>query len=174
MNQGLEDWFSPSQIIYHPRQMIWALQHYLELSHGQWPVEPDEYLGCIIIKNPQYRNDLYFFKKYKSSYIEAPLSSAHRFTKAYFEEPVDLAAELMSRLDRCEPDISLVKLFYIYDVPFDKLAITARMAEEEVNYRINRVIKYISGWRRKARTYKEWYQHKRGLKPTFAPFANVL
>lgn len=128
------EWFSPRECIWDRQQVKWILAHLGLLKAGYWP--PDS-TGRESVKT-------------------------HKKTRrAYFEVPVEIATEVEARLDRTGRDGLFCLTFYHGNISQDRIAQLERMPVEEVGKRISRVIRYISGWSRKERSYEEFVQHKK-------------
>ena len=74
-----KDWFSYGEIRFCRTQMIFLIEHILELGEGSWPSSPDG-----------------------SSYVDLPIRSRQFNQEAYFTKPTEMVAEVMSRLNRTE------------------------------------------------------------------------
>jgi len=84
--------------------------------------------------------------------------------RAYFETPILLAREIDARLEKTETDGAMAEGRYTLLKSYESLAKQYRFQYEEVVWRIEKAIKYISGWKRKRRSYKEWKEHRKGVK----------
>ncbi len=73
------DYFSYHEIRFCRTQMIFLIEHILELGEGRWPASPDG-----------------------SSYVDLPIRSRQFNQEAYFTKPTEMVAEVMSRLNRTE------------------------------------------------------------------------
>jgi len=128
------EWFSPRECIFDSQQVKWILVHLELLKAGYWPPDPSGREGI----------------------------KTHKKTKrAYFEVPVEIATEVEVRLEETGRDGLLCLTFYHGNIGQDKIAHYGAMPVEEVGERISRVIRYISGWNRKRRTYEEFVKHKK-------------
>lgn len=75
------EWFSYGEIFYCRKQMIFLIEHLVELGEGNWPANPDG-----------------------SSYIDPSLRSKSFRNEAYFCKPAGLVACIMGRLDKTGED----------------------------------------------------------------------
>ena len=71
------DWFSYGEIRFCRTQMIFLIEHIVELGEGSWPPSPDG-----------------------SGYVDLPIRSRQFNADAYFTKPTEMVAEVMSRLNR--------------------------------------------------------------------------
>ena len=72
-----KDYFSYGEIRFCRVQMIFLIEHIVELGEGSWPSRP-----------------------YSSSYVDLPIRSRQFNDDAYFTKPTEMVAEVMSRLNR--------------------------------------------------------------------------
>lgn len=123
------DWYAPSDIKYCRHQIIWLCSNLLLLLSGSWPSDHKE-TGYTGHKGKSARG-------------------------AYFETPVQIAAELRYRLRRAGKDGRALLLVYSIDKPerFKVMADIARERGIDINRlssKIETAMKYISGrWRKK-------------------------
>ena len=68
-----KDWYSPGEVHFTRVTALWLIQNLSTLREGNWPPEA-------------------------SNYVDLPGFGKH---KAYFETPVEYAAEITSRLEKC-------------------------------------------------------------------------
>ncbi len=123
------DWFSYGEIFFCRFQMIWLISNIAELGEGNWPDSPDS-----------------------SSYVDLPISKQFR-DEAYFAKPVELVAEIMTRLRKAKQDgQTLMEEIHSGLREYYLLSGVAKTA-----------LNYISGWRRRRETYRSW---KSRLKPS--------
>jgi hypothetical protein len=118
-------------------QMLWLLANLLILKDGRYPP------GTA------------------SGYIDLHLESNKTLTgRASFETPVGLAAEVEIRLDRCGLDGVILKAVVMWGEAPDRLAKGLKMEYQDVLRRQERALQYISGWRRRRITYKDFCSHQ--------------
>ena len=72
-----KDYFSYGEIRFCRVQMIFLIEHIVELGEGSWPSSPDS-----------------------SSYVDLPIRSRQFNDDAYFTKPTEILAEIMIRLNR--------------------------------------------------------------------------
>lgn len=74
-----KDFYSPGEIWFSRQQTLWLIRNLPTLRGGYWPVED-------------------------SSYIDIPLGKKSVKHKAYFETPIEYAAEIEARLEHAGVD----------------------------------------------------------------------
>ena len=79
------DYFSYREIRFCRVQMIFLIEHIVELGEGSWPSSPDS-----------------------SSYVDLPIRSRQFNDDAYFTKPTEILAEVMIRLNRTGEDGSVL------------------------------------------------------------------
>ena len=127
-------WWTPAEIVFEQRQCVWLVSWLNVLEVGDWaPIPQNEVLAKH--ETPQHR--------------------------AYFETPAQIYAEITYRLDRTGQDGEMVKDFYLWTKTDREMAIAYNMDIYEIEHRARRAIRYISGWKRKTRTYEEFISHRR-------------
>jgi hypothetical protein len=117
-------------------QMLWLLAELPTLKAGKYPVGSS------------------------TGYVDLHLES-HRplVVRAPFETPVLLAAEVTSRLDRCGLDGVILKAIVMWGEMPEALAKGLNMGCADVLRRRERALQYISGWRRRLVSYKDYCSH---------------
>lgn len=131
-------WYSCGDIRFCRQQMIWLLVYLSALRGGLWPVEEKT-----------------------TGYTDSSRVQRSRNRHAYFESPCQIAAEVDIRLAQCGMDRYLVEDLCVNGIREDDLAGKLGLDVEEVNRRVSAVLNYISGWRRKRYSYREWRGHRR-------------
>ena len=121
-------YFTPKEIVFERNQVLWLLFNLPLLKEGMWPPNP-----------------------YVSGYTDEPMGKSKRYKRAYFETPVQFAAEISFRLDKTGID---GKLLLAQVMGFDR--VTVEDLQEEAHYALN----YISGWKRKRMEYKAWRRQR--------------
>jgi len=129
-------YYEPYEIQFCRLQMLWLLAYLPILKDGRYP--PGAATG------------------YVDMHLESNRSPAVR---ASFETPAGLAAEVEVRLDRCGLDGVILKAITLWGEPPDKLAGKLNMTCEDVLRRRERALQYISGWRRRRITYRDFCAH---------------
>ena len=127
-------WWLPIEIVFAPVQCIWLVSWLPTLEVGDWPVIP---------QNETWNRQ----KKLKGG--------------AYFETPAQIYAEITYRLDRTGQDGEMVKDFYLWQKSDREMCIAYNMDIYEIEHRVRRALRYISGWKRKTRTYEDFVSHRR-------------
>jgi hypothetical protein len=95
-----------------------------------------------------------------SGYVDTHLGKGSVSQKAPFEGPAGLAGEVEARLSKCGLDGIILKAIVLWEESPDSMANGLKLDYEDVLHRQERCLQYISGWRRRDKTYKEWCQHK--------------
>jgi len=126
-------WWSPGEIIFLREQVEWLLQFLSELEKGNWPMAPNGVL-------------------YKDH------TNVSR--RAYFEAPIEVYGELMDRLKLCGIDGAVLADCYA-NKPMDLMCLTYCDKPDGILYRKDRALRYVTGTKRKQRTYKETCNHRR-------------
>ena len=127
-----DTWWELREIRFTRAQIPWLLTYLEILRNGAWPS------AKIASRSMQQHSDGYF----------VPLSL--------------LVAEIETRLELCGSDGGIAELYYTYRKSESDIARIFNCKASEIIPRIENVIRYMAGWRRKRRTYREWLQHKRG------------
>jgi len=131
-----DTWFAPHEIYFNKRQMLWLIQHLGELKEGSYP-------------------------KDFSSYIDPSIINKILRTKAYFEIPALFRCEVESRLEMAGLDGLILKCIEAWGESETSIAAHLRIPEELVKKKRDTALSYVSGWRRKRRTYGEFNSHKK-------------
>lgn len=74
----------------------------------------------------------------------------------------ELAMELESRLDACMLSGLMAKEFYTWEDDIEHIAFVHGTTITATKRIIPQVLRYISGWERKRRTFTQFVQHKAG------------
>jgi hypothetical protein len=125
-------WFSPRDIIFDRQQVLWLFEHLAEIREGNWPSRPTGYMEPKVQKSP----------------------SRH----APFEAPVGIAAELLVRLENAGQDGAMCKMVFVYGEPEESIARHWHISVEAVRRRIDRVLLFCCGWKRK-NTYRQSWRY---------------
>jgi len=128
---GVPEWFNPSDIRFCPYQVRWILDNVESLGMGRWPMEPKI-----------------------SGYIDRPGNRRIK-SEAHFVVPVGVLAEVHKRLSFCGQDGALVRCLS-QSVDIDVLKDLVHLSDNQINNRVNRAIRYASGWRRRRLSYYEF------------------
>ena len=127
-------WWEPREIVFESRQCVWLVSELPTLEVGNWPPIPQ---NEVLAKH------------------ERPKGGA------YFETPAQIWVEITTRLDRCGRDGEMLKDFYLWNKTDREMAIAYNMDIYDIEHRVRRALRYISGWRRRTRTYEEFVSHRR-------------
>ena len=130
------DWVSPADYKWWPEHTRWAIENLTLLQEGLWPPDPRD-----------------------TGYTDIPIRRNNN--QAYFVTPVVLSAEIKVRLKRCGPDGTLA--YQCLAEGWDELTLSELMKTPVyiIERRVNRVVKYCSGAKRRLITYDEFKQHRR-------------
>ncbi len=151
-----EPWYEPREIYYDRDQMVFLLENLDILEGGYW--------------SPNFL---------KTGYTEIARVQISPSNKAYFETPVQVAAEVNRRLKACGQDGEILRAHYTDGWPADRIARITKLSVDRIERRMPKTLNYISSghWPRwvdhykkkdgekvlvrKAITYKEWIDHRR-------------
>lgn len=141
-------WWNPQEIVFIPKQVLWLLPLLPLLRSGGYPPNPKE-----------------------TGYIDEPITRRRKRAKkrGYFTIPVELASELDARLERVGQDGILLEFIYSAESE-DKLslkshiAIALRTDINSIDRRCRRALSFVSGWKRKGFSYREYVGHRREKK----------
>ena len=131
-----DTWYAPREIYFNQSQMLWLIRNLAILKEGSYP-------------------------KDFSSYIDASVGNKTRTTKAYFETPALYAAEVEVRLERAGIDGLILEAIEAWGKSESSIAAHLRIPEYLVKKKRDTALSYVSGWRRKRRTYWEHTSHKK-------------
>jgi hypothetical protein len=122
--------FEPGELLFCPHQIKWLVTHFPELFAGSWAEG----------------REVQFYRRHRPG------------SGAYFERPIDYAAEVERRLQHCAPDGIPVLLHYTYEIDFKTLAKYLRLSVPAIEHRIEVVVWYVSGWNFNDRfPYRRWH-----------------
>ncbi|AQU06090.1 hypothetical protein [Dehalococcoides mccartyi] len=128
-----EEWWAPREITFKRGQIEWLLKHLSLLREGIWPANHKE-----------------------SGYVGGNRTQRH---SAFFETPCQIAAEIEARLNACGSDGFMVKALYAWGERPEIVAQAFKLDEFNMWKRVERVLKYVSGWKRKRNTFKNFVFH---------------
>ncbi len=136
-----EPYYKPSDIFFRQEQVIWLIPYLPLLRSGTYPRNPAE-----------------------TGYTEAPINKRQVRAKAGFVNAAEVAAELDWRIQQTGDDGLFLEM--VYSQPDDKyfvmqhIAVALRIDVNQVDKDIHTALAYITGWKRKTRSYIQWRQHK--------------
>lgn len=130
---GKAIWFSPAQINFNRYQIeFFLLPNLIYLRQGIWPPE-GKTTGYIKNSNkPVYRSG------------------------TYSEKIVDIAAELDARMALIGKLSKVLELIYTLNKEPFQVARDYKITEEDLTYHCRKMLKFISGWKRKRESYQDW------------------
>lgn len=121
-----KDWFSPREIRFTRRQVLWLIRNLNTLRDGHWPPEA-------------------------SNYIDIPIGERSTSKKAPFVTPVEYAAEILTRLEKAGIDGLILEAVECWDKSPDSMAAYFKVEEWVIARRKRRALAFVAGWRRKVR-----------------------
>lgn len=122
----MTDWYSPREIRFTRRQVLWLIRNLETLRGGHWPPEA-------------------------SSYIDIPIGKRAISKKAGFVTPVEYAAEIDTRLERAGIDGLILEALECWDKSEVSMAAYFKSQEWVIARRRRRALAFVAGWRRKVR-----------------------
>jgi hypothetical protein len=131
-------WLAPRDITFSKDQMVdFLLPNLSMLRHGEWPPEEVE-------------------TGYSGIDAEA-IRRKHSASTAYFTLACGIAAEVGARLNKCG---KYDRIIYVLNCEIggnpEKLAREFNMHIDDFNILWDKLLIYISGWKRKRMTFKRW------------------
>lgn len=138
-----EPYYKAGEIKFSREQIVWLIPYLPILRNGSYPRGPTE-----------------------SGYTDAPVGKRQIKARADFINPVEIAAELDWRIEQAKEDGLFLEM--VYSQPDDKLLVMQHIASalnvdiNKIERDIHRALNYVSGFRRRGRTYKQWKNHKGG------------
>jgi len=153
----IKEWYSPKEIYFSPAQVEWLLEVLTMLRAGRYPLEPSNYTDLV---------------------------QRHFYAKGGFETPVEIAAELMVRMQACGLDGYLAIEHYAEGIEIEEIAKIRFLDIDDIERRIRKAKNYISYHREvrpwvdkkykdketgedkinKGMTYREWRKRGRFLR----------
>jgi hypothetical protein len=130
---GKPVWYAPHEIRYSVEQVKWLISILPSLREGNWPPDPRE-----------------------TGYNDRSFTTRQWQRHAPFETACMIAGEVDARLKACGWDGLLVKSVYCWGEDYQSLGIS----EEELYRRCGRCLEYVSGWKRKNMSYKQWVKQR--------------
>ena len=128
-------YYSKGQIVFTRAQVRWLLKLLPDIRQGDWPRE-------------------------SSGYTDIPKIKKRGRLGAYFEDPVLIAAELETRLERCGQDGLILEAIHGWDKTVESMAAYLRCPAWSIRRRAKNALSYVSGKARKAEPYKQFLKSK--------------
>ncbi len=126
----MRDWYSPRDIDFTTRDMVeWVMAHIQQLKDGDFP-------------------------KQETGYAIDPEVKSSRSSKAAFETPIQISAELERRAESVGPDALMAVLNRGYGFTIGSLAKYFNLEEEVVTYRCHCAIRFMIGRNFRASFYR--------------------
>ena len=140
-----KDWYSPREVVFTRKTARWLIQNLGNLRDGHWPPEA-------------------------SSYIDIPTGKKTGSHKAPFITPIEYAAEIETRLEKCGLDGLILEAIEGWGKSEESLAKYLRMPEWSIRTRARRALAYVASgpdrrWhdtkKRKGETYQNFKRRKK-------------
>ena len=132
------EYYKFNELTFDARQMLWLIRHLPTLKEGHWPPDPVGSGG------------------YTDRQGKRPVKR-----RAPFENAALIAGEVEARLEMCGLDGLILKAIVLWEETPEYLAKCLKMPEWVILERKAAALRYISGWRRKQSTYREFLGHRR-------------
>lgn len=131
-------WWPPGKITFRRREMLFLIKNLPELREGYWPASHDGsgYIDLPIVRKGRVRS-------HKAPFVTA-----------------EYAAEVETRLERAGLDGLILEAIESWDKSAASMASYLRIPEWSIRKRAKNTLRYISGWKRKKQSYKEFISHK--------------
>jgi len=141
------EWFSPGEIKFTRRQILWILENAATLSLGCWPVDPAP-----------------------SGYMDLSTIRKKGGKEGYFVKPIEIIAEVEQRLEKCGLDGLILEAVECWGKSFTSMASYLKMPEWSIKVRRNNALTYAASgparrWhnvkKRKSETYHEFKRRRK-------------
>lgn len=142
-----KDWYSPGEIKFTRVQILWILEHAGTLREGRWPNDP-----------------------IPSGYVDLPTIRKKGGKEAYFIKPIEIIAEVESRLEKCGLDGLILEAIECWDKTIASMASYLRMQDYTIRKKRKTALGYVASgparrWhdisKRKGETYAEFKHRKK-------------
>lgn len=138
-----KNWYSPGEIHFSIQTVLWLIRNLGSLRDGHWPPEASNYID-----------------------IPGTKSSRHR---APFATPVEYAAEIETRLEKCGIDGLILEAIECWDKSVVSMASYFRMPEWSIRKRRKSALGYVASgparrWHHIKKRKGETYQNFKGRK----------
>lgn len=134
-----EEWWSYQDFRFRKEQVLWAIKHLPELKEGIYPTDP---VGG-------------------SGYVDKHIGKSGVKRESSFVKPAIIAGEVEARLGLCGLDGLILKALILWEETPEYLTKCLSISEQEIYWRRSRALAYISGWRRKRVSYREFISHRK-------------
>lgn len=128
----IREFYSPQEIRFSESHILWLLDNVKYLNEGMWPPCP--------------------------WYTE---STSRNVGNAHYTVIMEIRGELFLRIELCGEDGGMMLDYFAYNKQHDQIAREHATNEYDVSKRIGRCLRYCMGWRRKKRSYREWYGERK-------------
>ncbi|MBA7664172.1 hypothetical protein ES703_72227 [subsurface metagenome] len=126
-----KNFYTPREVYFNRKTARWVIQNLGSLrGGGRWPAEV-------------------------SSYIDVPIGKRAAGRKAPFITPVECAAEISARLEKCGKDGLILLAIECWGESDASLVNYFRMPAWSIRKRAKNALAYISGGERKRQSYRE-------------------
>jgi len=139
----MKEFYSPGEVHFTKQTVLWLLQNLGCLSSGSWPADA-------------------------SNYIDIPGKKVGN--KAYYQTPIEYAAEIEERLEKCGIDGLILEAIESWGKTDESLARYFKMPVWSIRKRRKKALIYVSSgpnrrWhttkKRKGETYQEFRDERR-------------
>lgn len=141
-----KDWYAPREVYFNRKTALWVIQNLGNLRAGYWPPEA-------------------------SSYIDIPIGKRTAGRKAPFITPIECAAEISARLEKCGIDGLILLAMECWGESEETLSKYLRMPEWSIRKRRKNALRYVASgpdrrWhttqKRRGETYRQFLdkQHR--------------
>lgn len=135
----MTDWYSPGQVRFTVKQTLWLIRNLGSLRDGHWPPEA-------------------------SSYIDITGKSSGRH-KAPFATPIEYAAEVETRLEKCGLDGLILEAIECWGKTTASMASYLRMPEWSIRKRRKTALLYVASG-----PARRWHNTKKRIAETYQDF----
>ncbi len=138
-----DDWYSPGQIRFNRRTILWLIRHLGILQEGKWPPEASNYVDIYV---------------------------QHSSSKAAFVTPIEYAAEILTRMEECGRDGLILEAIECWGKSDESMSRYFKMPGWSVRKRLKNALAYVSSgvdrrWhdtvKRKGKTYAEFLKRSK-------------
>jgi len=123
------------------REIIWALRNLDLLKSGYWPIDSET-----------------------TGYIDMAIGTKTVRREPGSVKPVLIAGEIEARLERCGVDGYMVKGMYCLNDTPETIGRHFGLSGTAVTFRVQAVLRFVSGWRRKLSRYDRHSRAYYGIK----------
>ena len=135
-----DDWYSPGEIRFDRRTVLWLIQNLGSLRDGHWPPDTSNYENVLGMR---------------------------RSSRPSFATPIEFAAEIQSRLEECGRDGLILEAVECWGKSDESMAKYLKMPDWSVRKRLKNALAYVASgmdrrWhntkKRKGKSYREFLE----------------